>query len=174
MKTSREKFATLLAKIDKAKRQRRKRARKMGYKICVYCGNTLCQCNQPSGSGGTIPKPEAATASCSRPASEYGMRHAKPAKDAGAREWIQLTPRFENGNFAGYNQTNGTHFYDNVGQQYSFVPLASYEKLEAERNKLARSLDGYVKEDGSGLVQSLQTRVKELEAYIFESKKENA
>lgn len=53
-------------------------------------------------------KPEAPTASCSRPASEYGVHRAKPAKDAGA-------PQI----FAG-------------GALGKLVPLEAYEKLERE------------------------------------------
>lgn len=50
------------------------------------------------------------------------------------KEWIKLTPRFIGENWDGYNQVDGTHYYDNEGQVYEFVPKSEY-------NQLRRTLD---------------------------------
>jgi len=51
-------------------------------------------------------------------------------------DWISLTPRFEDSLMCGYNQIDGTHIYDNFGQEYRFVPFNDYHQLLEENTKL--------------------------------------
>lgn len=61
--------------------------------------------------------------------------------EAPPRKWIELKPKFTDGNFDGYDQVAGTHYFDNVDQKYKFVPMAAYQALKEENERLKKSLD---------------------------------
>jgi hypothetical protein len=48
-----------------------------------------------------------------------------------SHRWITLVPRFMDSRFDGYDQVDGTHFFDTAGKKYGFVPRDEYEKLRS-------------------------------------------
>lgn len=96
----------------------------------------MAEVNEPRERAAKILLSEAPTASCSRPASEYSMRHAKPAKDAGARSDIEaIRHRIKRLHELGPN-----HARFKLGDMDCETLLAAYEKLERENVALVSKL----------------------------------
>lgn len=55
--------------------------------------------------------------------------------------WIEITPRFQRNDFAGFNQTAGGMF-DDAGRKYKFIYEEDYNKLQQELIDKQLLLDG--------------------------------
>lgn len=68
---------------------------------------------------------------------------------------IVLTPKFENGNFSGYNQVDGNTFFDNEGVLYPFVTMNDYNTMH----------QAFV-----GQIHELEDQVRELKLNVIQEK----
>lgn len=62
-------------------------------------------------------------------------------------KWIALTPRFTRNDFAGYNQKDGSHIYDDAGKTYFFVPESAYLAVKSRLEKCEGLLREFISSD---------------------------
>ena len=86
------------------------------------------------------------------------MTHKKTPK------CIVLEPRFEGGNFVGYWQPSGTHYFDTFGHLYTFVAADDYNRIQDQLAVATESLEDYAKlgEGDCGTKYSAKEALKQI------------
>lgn len=80
-------------------------------------------------------------------------------------KWIALTPRFQRNDFAGYNQKDGSHIFDNTGQIYYFVEKQAHDTLQAELDEAKDEIQK-IHSIQNNYVTFTDERIKELKSRL--------
>jgi hypothetical protein len=78
------------------------------------------------------------------------------------KEWIALKPKWhpKTGDFFGYDQTDGTHFYDKAGKVVEFVPIKLYKELERVLRSTQKSEHRYFKANVRQILEIAELKQK--------------